>query len=405
MNDFWLIHPTGNNFVRALLAAGRDEVRFFTSFGLSTERSWPELLPKSLRSELKRRTYDLPRSRISTFPFREGARVLRQRLFRSPISVDPVYQHLDRKIARLLERTDPLLEFVYSYEDGALETFRAAKRREVKCVYDLPIAYWQTAQKILGEEADRLPDWEPTLVATCDSPQKLARKSEELELADVIICPSKFVYDSLPAEARASKSCVISPFGSPEATPRGVPRSPKNLRVLFAGSMTQRKGLADVFKAVRLLRSNSVELIVMGTPLLPSIFYRKQCPNFRHEPPRSNPAVLELMQTCDLLVLPSLVEGRALVQQEALACGLPIIITPNTGGEDLIEEGTGFLVPIRSPEKIAEKIDWFASNRPTLESMRGICQRKAAEYTWQAYAAKILSAVRSPQTERPGALV
>ena len=50
------------------------------------------------------------------------------------------------------------------------------------------------------------------------------------------------------------------------------------------------------------------------------------------------------MKEHDALVLPSIVEGRALVQQEALSCGLPIIVTPNTGGEDLIEEGTtGYL--------------------------------------------------------------
>ena len=66
------------------------------------------------------------------------------------------------------------------------------------------------------------------------------------------------------------------------------------------------------------------------------------------------------MSMHDVLILPSIIEGRALVQQEALACGLPIIVTPNAGGEDLIETGvTGHLIPIRSPEKIREKIEWF----------------------------------------------
>ena len=62
------------------------------------------------------------------------------------------------------------------------------------------------------------------------------------------------------------------------------------------------------------------------------------------------------MKAHDALVLPSIVEGRALVQQEALACRLPIIVTPNAGGEDLVEEGiTGHLVPIRSPWKSGKK--------------------------------------------------
>jgi glycosyltransferase involved in cell wall biosynthesis len=101
------------------------------------------------------------------------------------------------------------------------------------------------------------------------------------------------------------------------------------------------------------------------------------------------------MQGCDVFVLPSIVEGRALVQQEALACGLPLIVTPNAGGEDLIEEGrTGFLVPIRSPEAIAGKLAWLADHREVLRGMGAAAQAKAREYTWKAYGEKVLSAAR-----------
>jgi glycosyltransferase involved in cell wall biosynthesis len=168
------------------------------------------------------------------------------------------------------------------------------------------------------------------------------------------------------------------------------------LRVLFAGSMTQRKGLADVFEAMRIRRRSDVELVVMGSPVAPLEFYRKEFPTFIYEPPRPHAQVLELMQSCDVLVLPSIVEGRALVQQEAMSCGLPLIVTPNAGGEDLIEEGrTGFLVPIRSAEKIAEKIAWFADHRELLPDMRQAAVAKASEYTWQRYGEKVLSTVRT----------
>ena len=78
--------------------------------------------------------------------------------------------------------------------------------------------------------------------------------------------------------------------------------------------------------------------------------------------------------------------------QEAMSCGLPLIITPNSGGEDLIDEGkTGFLVPIRSPEKIAEKIAWFADHREIIGEMNGLVRRKAAQITWHNYCQKILN--------------
>ena len=142
--------------------------------------------------------------------------------------------------------------------------------------------------------------------------------------------------------------------------------------------MSQRKGLADLFEAMKLINSPHVRLSVLGRPSLPMPFYREIFPHFEYLTPRSNKKVHHVMNKHDVLVLPSIIEGRALVQQEALANGLPLIITPNTGGEDLIEnEKTGFVVPIRKPEKIAEKIEWFAKAQKTVSDMSRYCRQKA----------------------------
>ncbi len=176
--------------------------------------------------------------------------------------------------------------------------------------------------------------------------------------------------------------------------PIGPMRAP--LRVLFAGALTQRKGLADLFAAMKLVNSRDVELVVMGSLLRPLSWYRAQFSPFTYEAPRPHAEVLRLMQSCDVLVLPSIVEGRALVQQEAMACGLPVIATRNAGAEDLIVEGeTGFLVPIRSPEAIAEKISWCAANRATVSGMGIAAQDRAAKLTWRGYGEKVLAAIRA----------
>ncbi len=123
-------------------------------------------------------------------------------------------------------------------------------------------------------------------------------------------------------------------------------------------------------------------------------FYRSQLQSFTYEKGRPHNEVLELMQTCDVFCLPSLAEGRALVMQEAMSQGLPIIITPNTGGDDLVIEGkTGFLVPIASPEKIAEKIKWFLDNRQQSQIMGKLAQEHAAKYTWQKYGETIVDEI------------
>jgi glycosyltransferase involved in cell wall biosynthesis len=124
---------------------------------------------------------------------------------------------------------------------------------------------------------------------------------------------------------------------------------------------------------------------------MPMEFYRKQLAEFDYFPPCSNQKVRKIMRTHDALVLPSIVEGRALVQQEALSCGLPIIVTPNAGGEDLVEEGiTGTLVPIRSPEKIAEAISAMIENKNPKREIRKSVPKKAKQYSWETTLKKLL---------------
>jgi glycosyltransferase involved in cell wall biosynthesis len=312
-------------------------------------------------------------------------------------SFDNVYRGLDRTVARRIQdgELEQNVGGMYGVEDGSLETFRAAKTRGIQCFYDLPIAYWETVRKILEEEKLRLPEWEPTLVSTRDSRAKFERKTEELALADLVICPSRFVIESLPRAIRYDKHCIVAKFGSPPRDPEAAHRASEGsgkLRVLFAGSMTQRKGLADVFAAMKLLKRTDVELLVMGSPIAPMEFYRKQYRDFTYMSTRPHDDVLKLMRTCDVLVLPSLAEGRALVQQEALANGLPLIITENTGGDDLVVPGeTGFIVPIRSPDKVAEKIAWLADHRDALPDMRLAAINKADQYPWEHYVDRILS--------------
>lgn len=406
-------HPFGNANVRAVLNALDHAdllAKFVTTLGWSRSSPFVQAMPENFRAELARRAYDLPHYKIKTHPAREIVRLLAEKLGARWLtkhetgwaSIDRVWSRLDQVTADYLRKNHERLKIraVYAYEDCAERSFEAARELGLRRIYDLPIAYWETAQRLLREEARRYPEWEPTLGGTRDSEEKLARKTRELELAEMVICPSAFVLDSLPENARLTKKCVVAPFGSPVVengnrsdTTHGTDSS--RLRFLFAGALSQRKGLADLFAAMKLAGTKQAELVVMGSPILPLSFYRSECPEFIHEPPRAHEDVLRLMRSCHVLVLPSIVEGRALVQQEAMACGLPLIVTRNAGGEDLIVEGkTGFLVPTGAPAAIAEKIVWFLQNRTQLPAMGDAARAKAAELTWPDYGQKILHAIR-----------
>ncbi len=400
-------HPTGNANVRAALAGlfEADALKeFHTTIAAYPGNVWDRLGQTGWGREFQRRTFDgRLQSLTMQHPARELGRMLATRLKIKWLArhetglfcIDAVYRSMDKIVAKRLRENPQTFTGVYAFEDGALETFRAARDLGIRRFYDLPIAYWETAQRLLHEEAQRLPAWEPTLGGTRDSAAKLSRKTEELQLAEVVMCPSQFVANSLPENAR-TKKIVVAPFGSPPCAPAKdfVSFTDGKLRVLFAGSMSQRKGLGDLLAAMRQLNRSDVELVIMGSLQAPMEFYRKEFSGFTYEPGRSHAQVLELMRSCDVFCLPSIVEGRALVMQEAMSQGLPLIITPNTGGEDLIEEGvTGFLVPIRRPDEIAGKIAWFADNRAVLPKMSRAAQDKASQLTWEAYGKTIVKAV------------
>jgi len=405
-------HPTGNANVRAILNGIHQAgwlSNFHTSIASYPNNIWHELSKMNLFREFNRRSFN---NELQTFtsmhPCKELGRIIAVKTGMSNLtkhesgyfSIDKLYQYIDKKVAYSIKVNNDI-NAVYAYEDGALASFRAAKKLGIKCIYDLPIAYWETMRKLMIEEADRLPNWSMTLKGgILDSEKKLARKTEELELADLVVSPSSFVKNSLPQWA-SKKNLIISPFGSPTSDGNfNIPVESDNtiankkLRVLFVGSMGQRKGLADLFAAINFLNNPNIELVVMGSLQEPLSFYKMECKYFVYEPGRTHQEVLKLMRSCNVFCLPSIVEGRALVMQEAMSQGLPLIITPNTGGEDLIIEGkTGFLVPIRSPEIIAEKLQRFLDNKSSIPEMAIHAMEHARNYTWEKYSNTIIHAI------------
>jgi len=407
----FISHPTGNRNVRAVLESFDKAgmlAGFNTTVAASAASSWLKFLPRSLKQEWLRRSYPGLSAKVKTRPFLELSRLVLPKLGLAAFtrkeyglaSIDAVYRDLDRNFARSLPDIlqEQPFEAVYAYEDGAYETFKMAKHLGLKCIYDLPIAYWETSRRLLLEESERLPAWSVTLGGGIkDSPEKLRRKTKELELADIVVGPGSFVKDSLP-EWSSDKKIIMSPFGSPEASgglSKGETKDTKRpLRVLFVGSMGQRKGLGDLFNAVKMFSPNEVELVILGLPLASMEFYRGQLATFTYMSSRPHHQVLELMRSCDVFCLPSIVEGRALVMQEAMSQGLPLIITENTGGADLVQDGyTGFLVPIRSPAAIAEKISWFINNRSAIPSMGNLAMQHAATYSWERYGISIVKQI------------
>jgi glycosyltransferase involved in cell wall biosynthesis len=396
----FLSHPAVNaytrNIARALLEAGMlDE--FCTTLAWGEGGFCLRQAPETLRREWTRREVERGvAEKVHRHGWREAARLMSSRLGwdwlgrheKGLLSVDAVYQAHDRHAAKRLGSRDGLTA-VYCGEDSALETFRAAQKRGLKCLYDLPIGYWEAARRLFDEEKELMPEFASTLQGREESTQKLERKREEAQLADQIVVCSEFVASTLRQSGFDNSKIVVNPYGGP------VPKEPRlptqrdvqrPLKLLFAGSIGQRKGIGYLLKAMQQLHGGRVELTLMGRFVGDRAIFRPYEHLFRHEPPRAHSAVLELMREHDVLVLPSLFEGFALVVLEAMACGMAVVVTPNTGAEGIVRDGIdGFFVPIRSSDAITQKIEWMLNNRQAVQQMGIHAAESAAEHGWERF--------------------
>jgi hypothetical protein len=151
-----------------------------------------------------------------------------------------------------------------------------------------------------------------------------------------------------------------------------------------AGGLTVRKGihlLLDAWKRVR--PPPGPRLVLHGEMQLPEA-YRRAVPQGVEVGGRlPRPELHALFRRCALFVLPTLAEGRANVVLEALANGLPVLTTPNSGCADVVIEGrTGFLVPPGNVEALAERLAWCLDHPQELAAMRPQCLEVARG--WQA---------------------
>ena len=391
-----LSHPTANQNVRqAALAFAEDDllVEFWTCLNWKQGGFFDRHLPTRLRNELRRRSFpDRVRPFTKTFGWREAGRLLSQQLGLQfltrpevgPFSVDAVYLSLDRHVARRLQNNRQL-KAVYAYDSGALESFRAAKARQFKCIYEHPIVYWREARRYQQEEAELHPEWKPTLGAILDSEEKQARKDAELALADVVIVPSTFSKNSLNHAPGLKASVQVVPYGLPTVSRTHDESSSDKLRVLFVGALSQAKGLKYLLEAAAKLE-RQINLTLVGKRVSSLIPTQAMLDKHRWIPSLAYDELLREMSRHDVLVLPSLHEGFGLVLGEAMAQGLVVIATAHSAAPDLIDDGVdGFIIPVRSADAIVEKLELLLRDPARLREMKQAARRKAQAHSWETY--------------------
>jgi len=411
-SEILLIHPTGNENVRAALK-GLNQKKLL-SFFFTTIASFPNNIFGNISylpglSEFKRRAYPAElKSKTILFPQRELGRLFFQRLGLKALtrhelgyfSIDQVIQSLDSKVATLINSGKiPISSALYAYEDGAINSFLAAKNHHISCLYDLPIGYWRAAHELLALESDRWPDWAVTMPTFKDSAAKLERKDQELQLADSIFVASTFTKKTLSYYPGSLAPVSVVPYGFPpiNTTERLYYNGQCDpLKLLFVGSLSQRKGIANLLAAVAKF-PKSVQLTIVGhlpltvcKPLDQALKKHRYISSLPHE------KILKLMREHDVLVFPSLFEGFGLVISESMSQATPVITTDRTAGPDLIVHGeNGWMVEAASTEGIVEVLEHLLAHPDEIEKCGRAALLTASKRPWSIYGSELAEKISS----------
>lgn len=225
------------------------------------------------------------------------------------------------------------------------------------------------------------------------------RSRREWDLADVIVVNSEWTREALIAEGVNTTKIEILPLAfekSLDAESRdpkaGISPSRDTLRVLWLGQITPGKGIHYLMEAARLLEGEKVHFDVVGPMgiLLGAVAAAPM--NMTFHDPVSRDRVAEWYRRSDVFVLPTLSDGFALTQLEALAHGLPVIATPNCGR--VVENGeTGFLVPARDAQALADAILRFVYTPGLALEMGSHCREAVKAFSVDAYGQRLVEII------------
>jgi len=249
-----------------------------------------------------------------------------------------------------------------------------------------------SVRSILRRERELNPDCAPSLDQEWElalPEADLRRLTEESAMAQHWIVASSYTKRTLTDAGIPAERIAVIPYGtdlnrfSPAREERGS-RGP--LRLLFVGTLGQRKGIKYLVQAVEMLPAGSVELTVCGRPVDDLALFRESRADIRLYPSIGAQGLLDAYRSADVFVFPSLAEGFAHVLLEAMASGLPIVSTARTAAPDLIRHGReGYIVLAGSASELAAAIESFLRRPESARTMGEAARRRAETFTWRNF--------------------
>jgi glycosyltransferase involved in cell wall biosynthesis len=278
-------------------------------------------------------------------------------------------------------------DVVVAYENSALRTFQAAKRLGAKCVLDAASVHYRMGREWSNGAIKQNPAWVDD------------QKEEEIRLADLILTCSDLAADTYRSAGVQNSKVVAVPLGTDLPTLVKRDNSASGFcSFVFAGSISRRKGvdlLLDVFQRFN-GEGVTAKLTLIGGAVEQDLVQRSlRMDNVTYIPFLPQRRLFEAIAGHDCLVLPSRFDSFGMVVPEAMACGLPVIVSERVGAKCIVQQhpGSGWIVPCQ-PESLYECMRTRTRDAAYMRNAAAAARRAAADYSWPAYRERIRGVFR-----------
>jgi glycosyltransferase involved in cell wall biosynthesis len=299
----------------------------------------------------------------------------------------------DHIVARSLPNLRDSIDIVHTWPLAGLKTLQAAKRLGIPSVVERPNAHTRFAYAAVARECERLGVYLPEDHEHAYNDSKLRQEEEEYRLADYLLCPSDFVARTFREEGFEEGRLMRHAYGYDETLyfpAVGDREARSGLNALFVGVCAVRKGLHFALEAwLRSTASRTGTFLIAGE-FLPG--YQEKLADMLAHPSvhvlGHRDDVPELLRRSDVLMLPSIEEGSALVCMEAVGSGCVPLVSETCDG--ICVEENALVHPVGDVDALTRHISLLDQDRDRLAELRAACLSVAPTLTWTTAGRRLL---------------
>lgn len=304
----------------------------------------------------------------------------------------------DRIVARRLRNLADRIDIVHTFPLGAERTLETARELGIPTVLERCNAHTEYAYSVVRDECKRLGVEMPKGHEHEYNEAYLRQEEKEYALADYLFCPSEFVMRTFLERGFPREKLVRFQYGFDEENcyPPEAPRSrDAGLTVLFAAGCAPRKGLHYALEAWLQSSAHRDGTFLVVGEFIPG-YAERLAGMLSHRSVRVlgyRTDLADVMRSSDILVLPSIEEGSALVTYDARGCGCVLLVSDASGAicthmENALVHKAGDVATL------AEHFTLVNQDRALLETLRASSLSTANELTWAVAGRKMAEAYR-----------